>query len=102
MKAAEFMVSVDNGVITMPFEYKDKFKGNVKVILLQEENAFVEENIIVNEDNFIETNILTENANDFDPFGTLADILEPSLWEGEGDSWDKEIVAKYKTIVASL
>jgi hypothetical protein len=39
MYAIEFQTKVKDGSIIIPEEYKDKFKGSVRVIILSEETA---------------------------------------------------------------
>lgn len=39
MNAIEFQTKVKDGSITIPEQYRDRIKGNVRVILLSEENA---------------------------------------------------------------
>ena len=67
MQTVEFRTNINNRIITIPIEYKEKFKSNVKVILLQEENIIAE-----NQDN-----------EEFSLFGALSDVADPSLWEKE-------------------
>ena len=39
MRAIEFQTKVKDGNITIPRQYRNKIKGNVRVILLSEESA---------------------------------------------------------------
>jgi hypothetical protein len=39
MKAVEFQTKISDGSITIPEEYREEFKGNVRVILLSEEGV---------------------------------------------------------------
>jgi len=39
MRAIEFQTKVKNGSIIIPEQYRDRIKGNVRVILLTEENS---------------------------------------------------------------
>ena len=39
MRAIEFQTRVKDGSITIPEEYRDDFKGNVRVILLAQERT---------------------------------------------------------------
>jgi len=39
MQAVEFEAKIENGVIPIPFQYRDNFSDNVKVILLSEDKV---------------------------------------------------------------